>query len=274
MKKKTIFLTIFLIFSSFFLFALDVPHLNGYVNDYAGLLKTSEKEKLKSFLHDINNSSKVQIAVLTINSLEGNSIEDYSIRVAEEWKLGDAKENSGVILIISKADRKIRIEVGYGLEKDLTDSVCNNIINKVIAVHFKQGDYYKGISKGLYEIANYALKDENLIKPLNDEKHIEENEEDFSFKWSRSTWILLAILYIFMGRRMGNFFWPFFFFSNFFGYDKKYRKHRNSTNCSPFNSTLGDFFGGNNFGGFSSDDRDNFSGNGGSFGGGGASGGW
>ena len=271
MKKK---IAIFLVLSSFFLFALDVPHLSGCVNDYANLLKNDEKNTLESFLRGIDDSSKVQIALLTIDSLEGNSIEDYSIRVAENWKLGDAKENSGAILIISKKDKKMRIEVGYGLEKDLTDAVCANIINKAIAPHFKLGDYYEGISAGLHEIARYALKDESLLKPNIDEKQVEEDEEDSPFKWSRSTWILLFILYIFIGRRRGSIFWPLFFFSNFFGYDKKYRGNRKKSNWSPFNSASGGGFGGNIFGGFSSDDKDSFSGGGGSFGGGGASGGW
>lgn len=273
MKKKKVYFAFFFIFSSLFIFALDVPRLSGFINDYAGLLKTSEKDGLEAFLRQINDSSKVQVALLTINNLEGNSMEDYSIRVAEEWKLGDAKENSGAILIISKEDRKIRIEVGYGLEKDLTDVVCSQIINKVIAPSFKQGNYYKGISEGLDAIVGYALKDENLIKPYNDEKHIKENEEDFSFKWSRSTWILLAILYVFMARRGGSIFWPFFFFSGFFGYDRKYRRHNKRSTWTPSDFGSGGFFG-SSFGSSSSDDRDSFSGNGGSFGGGGASGGW
>ena len=271
MKKK---IAIFLVLSSFFLFALDVPHLSGCVNDYANLLKNDEKNTLESFLREIDDSSKVQIALLTIDSLEGNSIEDYSIRVAENWKLGDAKENSGAILIISKKDKKMRIEVGYGLEKDLTDAVCANIINKAIAPHFKLGDYYEGISVGLHEIARYALKDENLIKSIRDEKQAEEKEEGFSFKWSKSTWILLLILYVFMGKRMGGFFWPFFFFSNFFGYDMKYGRRRKNTNWTPFDSSSGGSSKGHIFGGFSSDDRDSFSGGGGSFGGGGSSGSW
>lgn len=274
MKKKIgISLAVFLVFSS--LFALDVPQLSACVNDYAGLLKDVEKEELENYLRNVNETTKVQITLLTIKSLEEDSIEDYSIRVAEQWKLGDAKENSGAILIVSKEDRKIRIEVGYGLEKDLTDAVCSSIINKTIASSFKRGDYYKGISEGLHAMVGYALKDENLIKPNSNEKRIEENEEDFSFKWSRSTWILLAILYIFMGRKMGNFFWPFFFFSNFFGYDRKYGRRRKSSNWTPFDPTSSSgTFGGSIFGGFSSDDNNNFSGNGGSFGGGGASGGW
>lgn len=270
MKKKSFLFVVFLVVYSLFLFAIDVPHLSSCINDYAGFLKSSEKVELENYLRSINETTKVQIALLTINSLEGDSIEDYSIKVAQMWKLGDAKENSGAILIISKEDKKIRIEVGYGLEKDLTDAVCSKVINKIIAPSFKRENYYEGISEGLHAIVGYALKDESLIK--SDEKHIEENNEEFLFKWSRSTWIFLAILYMFIGRRMGNIFWPFFLFSSIFGYDKKYRKRRKNTNWTPFDHTSGGFFGG--LGGFSSDDKDSFSGNGGSFGGGGASGGW
>lgn len=271
MKK---IIVVFLVLFSFFAFALDVPHLSGCVNDHANLLTSSEKKTLETFLRDVNDSSKLQVALLTINSLEGNSIEDYSISVAECWKLGDAKENSGVILVVSKNDRKMRIEVGYGLEENLPDAMCSSIINKIIAPSFKQGNYYKGISEGLHAIVGYALKDENLIKSIRDEKQAEEKEEGFSFKWSKSTWILLLILYVFMGKRMGGFFWPFFFFSNFFGYDMKYGRHRKNTNWTPFDSSSGGSSKGHIFGGFSSDDRDSFSGGGGSFGGGGSSGSW
>jgi len=273
MKKKIIFFAFFFTFYSFFLFALDIPQLLGCVNDYAGFLKNNEREELESYLRSINETTKVQIALLTVSSLEGESIEDYSIKVAETWKLGDAKENSGVILIISKEDRKMRIEVGYGLEKDLTDALCSKIINKIIAPSFKRGNYYKGISEGLHAIVGYTVKDANLIKPINDERHIEEDEKIFLFKY----WKLLGILfimYIFMCRRKSNIFWPFFFFSQFFGYDRKYKAHRKPKNWTPFDSTQGNVFGGGIFESFSSDDKDSFSGSGGSFGGGGASGGW
>ncbi|MGP1438664.1 MAG: TPM domain-containing protein [Treponema sp.] len=260
----------FFIFSSFFAFALDVPQLSGCINDYAGLLENSKKQELESFLRHINDASKVQVALLTINSLEGDAIEDYSIRVAEEWKLGDAKESSGAILIISKEDKKMRIEVGYGLEKDLTDVVCAKIINNLIAPSFKRGNYYKGISEGLYAIVSYALKDERLIKESSKKQNIIEDEESLIFKW----WKLLGmlfILYIFVFKRTGNLFWPLFLFSNIFGYDRKYKSHRRRHNWKGFDS--GGFSIGS-FGGSSSDDRDSFSGNGGQFGGGGASGGW
>jgi len=131
------------------LYALEVPALKGRVNDYAGILSDMAERQLESMLSELEQTDSTQIVVLTIPSLEGDSLEDFSVRVAEAWKIGSADNDNGAILIVSKRDRKIRIEVGYGLEGKLTDLMAGRIIRNVIGPHFKTGDFDGGMVQGV-----------------------------------------------------------------------------------------------------------------------------
>jgi len=132
--------------------ALEVPQLRGRVNDYANLLSPGASQRLEQALVDFERSDSTQIVVLTINSLEGESLEEYSIRVAEAWRIGQAKLDNGAILLIAKQERKIRIEVGRGLEGVLTDLVSGRIIRGDMSPHFKKNDYDAGITAGVSSI--------------------------------------------------------------------------------------------------------------------------
>jgi uncharacterized protein len=129
--------------------ALDVPPLKAHVNDYAAILSPGAVQKIEAELTAFESSDSTQIAVLTIPSLEGENLEEYSIKVAEAWKIGQQGKDNGAILLISKGDRKIRIEVGRGLEGTLTDLVSGRIIRYDIAPYFKQGDFDGGVSAGV-----------------------------------------------------------------------------------------------------------------------------
>lgn len=128
--------------------ALDVPELRGYVNDYAGMISPPVKVQLEDELKAFEQTDSTQIVLLTIPSLEGDAIEDFSIRVAEAWKIGQKNKDNGIIFIASKQDRKIRIEVGRGLEGQLTDLMSGRIIDLVIKPRFKRGDFDGGFSAG------------------------------------------------------------------------------------------------------------------------------
>jgi uncharacterized protein len=128
---------------------LDVPGLKGRVNDYAGMLSSATIQSLESELKEFEQTDSTQIVVLTVPSLEGEAIEDFSIRVAEAWKIGHKGSDNGAILVIAQKDRQMRIEVGYGLEGRLTDLVSGQIIRNVIAPEFKAGDYDKGVLDGI-----------------------------------------------------------------------------------------------------------------------------
>lgn len=134
--------------------ALDVPQLKGRVNDYASILSPETAQKLEVTLSAIESSDSTQIVVLTIPSLEGEVLEEFSIKVAEAWKIGQKNLDNGAILLVSKNDRKLRIEAGRGLEGKLTDLISGRIIRSEIIPKFKEGDFNGGIEAGINAIVS------------------------------------------------------------------------------------------------------------------------
>jgi uncharacterized protein len=132
--------------------ALEVPPLEGRVNDHAGMLPPAMQTALEGELEAIERASGAQVAVLTVPSLEGENLEDFSLRVAEAWQLGQAGVDNGVLLFIARDDRKMRIEVGYGLEPTLTDALSRRILDEVIRPRFQGGDFPGGIAAGVKAI--------------------------------------------------------------------------------------------------------------------------
>jgi uncharacterized protein len=133
--------------------SLQIPPLTARVTDLAGVLSAEEMASLESKLRDLESTDSTQVGVLIIPSLEGQALEDYSIRVAEAWKLGQKGRDNGAILLVAMKDRKVRIEVGYGLETTLTDARSFQITQNEILPHFRQGDFYGGIDAGVTAMA-------------------------------------------------------------------------------------------------------------------------
>ncbi len=129
----------------------DVPHLSSAIVDQAGLLSSRAENVLSEALFQVKRETGNEIAVLTINSLEDESLEGYSIKVADSWKLGQKGQDNGVLLLISVDDKKMRIEVGKGLEGKLPDITSGRILSS-IGHYFKQGDYQSGIFLGISQI--------------------------------------------------------------------------------------------------------------------------
>jgi len=129
--------------------ALDIPKLQGRVNDLAGLLSPEQIASLEARLKGLEDTDSTQIAVLLIPGLEGEALEDYSERVAAAWQLGVKGNDNGILLLTAMRERGVRIEVGYGLESKLTDALSRRIIEGEIVPRFKQGDYYEGIDAGV-----------------------------------------------------------------------------------------------------------------------------
>lgn len=231
-------------------FALEIPEMRGPVNDLAGILSANERTEVDSYLSTVNDQTGVQVAVLTVRSLEGASIEDFSLRVAEKWKLGQADKDNGALLVISLEDRAIRIEVGYGLEQSLTDIKCGLIIRSVIAPLFRSGQYGPGIIAGVKNIVGIATDNAEIVS-----NNVLNPDEAGSSSESGIGGIVIFIIFMilmFMAsirRRSGGLFWGLLFGSML---SSSGRNGRGS---------------GSGFGG-------GFSGGGGGFGGGGASGGW
>jgi len=132
-----------------FALALDVPPLRGRINDYATLIPADKARDLEERLARFEAETGHQIAVLTIPSLKGDSLEDFSIRVAEGWKIGKKGFDNGAILLVARDDRKLRIEVGYGLEGVMPDAIASRIIREVITPRFRSGDFAGGIEAGV-----------------------------------------------------------------------------------------------------------------------------
>ncbi|MEN8152413.1 MAG: TPM domain-containing protein [Acidobacteriota bacterium] len=239
MKKKI--LIILFLFISLSLQSIDFPELKGRVNDYAGILDPTEENNLELLLRDLENKTSAQVVLLTIKSLEGNTIEDYSIRLTEQkdWKIGQKGLDNGVILLISMAERKLRIEVGYGLEPSLTDLKSSYIIRNLIVPKFKEGDYYEGILRGIAQISGIITKESDISR---------EDLKQFTKKKKKSIP------------------WPFIIFIIVFFILPMFSKNKGGGGSIFWG---GGFGGGSSGGGFGG-----FSGGGGSFGGGGSSGGW
>ena len=130
-------------------YGLEVPKLQGYVNDYAGMISPPAKSKIEEALRAFEQSDSTQIVILTIPSLEGEDIEQFGIKVGDTWKIGQKAKDNGAILIVSKQERRIRIEVGRGLEGKLTDLTVGRIIDLVIMPRFKQADFDGGFIAGV-----------------------------------------------------------------------------------------------------------------------------
>ncbi len=129
-----------------------VPPLTGHVIDQTGTLTAEQKTTLEQTLAAFESRKGSQLAVLMVSSTAPEAIEPYALRVAEQWKLGRKKVDDGVILVVAKADRTLRIEVGYGLEGALNDATSKRIIDEIILPRFKQQDFYGGITAGVGQI--------------------------------------------------------------------------------------------------------------------------
>ena len=130
--------------------ALPIPPPPDHrINDYAGALSAADRERLEDKLRARERESSNQIVVAIVRSLEGENLEDYSIRLAQAWRIGQKGLDNGVIFLIFVDDRKMRLEVGYGLEAKLTDALSSQILRQVVAPRFREGKIGDGVAAGL-----------------------------------------------------------------------------------------------------------------------------
>lgn len=221
--------------------SLSIPKPQGYVNDFAGLLSERQRSLLENMLHQYEQRTTNQVVLLVIDSLQDEDLESFSLRVAEEWKIGQKGKDNGVLFLVVLKDRKARIEVGYGLEGSLTDAVASRILRQIVFPAFRQGNYFGGIAGGL----------EAILQATEGEFKAPEGASGTSegpARISASTLLVLVILFLLLSSRVGR----LVLLGSLLGGGR------------PFGRPLGGRGGG--FGGFS--------GGGGHFGGGGASGSW
>ena len=145
-------ITAVLVFSALSVYAFDVPKLTGYVNDYGNMLSPQAKATLDQELRAFEKSDSTQLVIVTIPSLQGEVLEEFSLKVAEAWKIGQKGKDNGIIFLVSKEDRKLRVEVGRGLEGKLTDLMAGRIIDLVVKPRFKRGDFDGGFITGAHAL--------------------------------------------------------------------------------------------------------------------------
>ena len=139
--------------------SLTFPVLSGRVVDGGNLLSAAERTALTADLADLEAKTTDQLVVVTLTSLQGTTIEDYGYQLGRRWKIGQKDKDSGVLLIVAAAERKVRIEVGYGLEGTLTDAATKLIIENAILPAFRTGDFALGIKNGTTQIAQLLRAD-------------------------------------------------------------------------------------------------------------------
>lgn len=227
----------------------SLPALSGRVVDQADILAAATEQRLTAQLQAHEKAGGNQVVVATIASLDGDTIERYGVRLGRAWAIGEAGKNNGIVLIVAPNERKVRIEVGYGLEGDIPDAIASNIIQTKILPRFWENDFDGGVMAGVTAIIA-ALGGDYVFE----QQQRKQREGGFPFGF---LWIGIVFLLFGMGRGRG-------------------RGRRRGIGSGLLwgvilGSALGGGRGGSSGGGFGGG---GFSGGGGSFGGGGASGGW
>lgn len=142
----------------------DFPELSGRVVDQAGMLSGDAESRLTNTLAAHEEATTNQVVVVTLPDLQGYAIEDFGYQLGRHWGIGQEGEDNGALLIVAEEEREIRIEVGYGLEGQLTDAASSTIINRIITPAFRQGDFSQGIVAGA-EAMIQVLGGESLAVP-------------------------------------------------------------------------------------------------------------
>lgn len=155
-----------------------VPPLLGHITDLTGTLAPDQKSTLEQTLEAFEARKGSQLAVLMVPTTEPEDIAQFALRVAEQWKLGRKKVDDGVVLVIAKNDRTLRIEVGYGLEGVLSDITSKRIISETISPRFKQGDFYGGVVAGVDQIIR-IVDGEPLPEPKNSSRDSNQSIRQF-----------------------------------------------------------------------------------------------
>jgi uncharacterized protein len=172
MKRAYILaITVFLLFTLFNVISVNAytspGKPQGFVNDFAKILEINSAKLLNQILSDFNSSTTIQISVVTVPSLDNETIETYAVKLFEEWGIGQNGKDNGVLFLIAPTEREVRIEVGYGLEDTLTDAQSNGIIQKIILTDFRNGNMQQGIIRGTEGILNVLNNFEDYSQKTN-----------------------------------------------------------------------------------------------------------
>ncbi|MDD4700469.1 MAG: TPM domain-containing protein [Oscillospiraceae bacterium] len=255
MKKTISLLSATIILCGVFLLGATYPTPTTYfANDFANVISAEDEQNINDYGLQLNDKTQAQVVVVTVESLQGQDIETYSLNLARQWGIGDKQDDNGVLILLSLSERKIRIEVGYGLEGALPDSKTGRLLDNYAIPYLEENDFSTGLKGVYYAVVNEVFNEYN-VEPDENYTAIREQYTDTGdlFSKIRSVIAIIAVLFfitMFIGGGRGRF-GRFFFFPMFFG---------------PGGRGGGGGFGGGGFGG-----GGGFSGGGGGFGGGGSS---
>lgn len=250
---------LFFLVASLAFAAVNYPPLTGRVVDQADIIAPSTKSAIETKLSDLEDKSGIQLVVASVNSLDGLDVETYANGLFRAWKLGETKKNNGVLFLVAPNERKMRIEVGYGLEGTLTDALSKIILTSAVAPRFKARDYGAGIERGVEGIIEVLSGDSTeWTKRARGPQSTTFDELSPLIFFALFLFIVVWMARSARGRQR---------------YQRSYRRGGPPIIVLP---PSGGFWGGDSWGGGGggSSDGGGFSGGGGSSGGGGASGDW
>ncbi len=188
-------------------FAQELPRPVGYVNDFAGIIPDDTEAELEAILRQFEQETTVEIAVVTVTSLEGDPIEGYAVRLFQQWGIGKKGVDNGVLLLVAEAERDVRIEVGYGIEPYITDGQAGRILDNEVLPDLRQDNYAMGILKGVRAIGQ-AIQASDYVPGAARPRPSNPVSQAFQGK----IWILLAIggasMYLFSFFARSKAIWP------------------------------------------------------------------
>jgi uncharacterized protein len=232
------------------------PSLSGRVVDEAGIINSESRARIEAKLQQLEEKTTTQAVVVTLKSLRGYDISDYGYRLGRHWGIGRAGKNNGALMIVAPTERRVRIEVGYGLEGTMTDAISRLIIENAILPRFRAGDFTGGIERGVDDMVQVLSGDAEDFK----RRAAEQRGRPDTSQGIGSFGLVLLVLFL----------WLLFFIRRRRGQAYAARTRPGSVWLPP----VGGWGGRGSPGGWSSGSGGGFSGGGGSFGGGGASGSW
>lgn len=167
---------------------IDIPVASGYTNDFASIVNPSDLEEINRLANELYIKTGAQLAVVTVETTQPETIEQYSVRLFKKWGIGQKFKDNGVLLLIAQSDHKLRIEVGYGLEGVLTDAMSSGIINKIIVPRFKQDQFSSGILQGSKAIVSLIAQEYGVAITGQEKEVYDSLHED-----SGGIWIIIFI---------------------------------------------------------------------------------
>lgn len=241
MLYKVLFYLIFAL--SLYSKNLAIPRPYGYVNDFADIISFQKEKELEDLIRRFERATKIEIAVVTLKELGDESIEDVSVKIFEEWGIGKKGEDNGLLLLIGLKERKVRIEVGYGLEDVITDSTAGRILDEYGIPYFRNNKFDEGVFSTVTAIIFNISKKKGINFKVDERYLVQRN--DYENRFSSLALVILVLIFIIFFRFILWFMFPFWFFGGY----RAGRGFWSSGGFGGFSSGFGGFGGGMSGGG-------------------------